>query len=60
MILVLFYVWEDVRISGSLKFFLSYVSYFSRGQCIQSTECFLFFSFLNSPQGALSASHCSG
>ena len=37
LILVLFYVLEDER----------------RGRYVQSTECFLFFSILNSPQGAM-------
>ena len=35
-------------------FFLRFACELSKGQYIQSTECFLFFSFLNSPQGALS------
>ena len=44
-----FYVWEDARIWGLWKFsidkFLNYL-----GADIQSTECFLFSSTLNSPE----------
>ena len=50
VILVLFYVWQDAGIRESLNFLLLYRS---RGWYIQSPECFLCYSTLNSPQGTL-------
>ena len=48
MILVLFCGWEDARVWRHLKFFIRYSSQLSKSQYIQSTECPLFFSSLNS------------
>ena len=49
MILVLFCIWKEARIWGHWKFSLDmHLSYLGMGT--QSTECFRFFSVLNSPQ----------
>ena len=51
MTLVLFCTWEDKDL-GSLKLALRYASFYL-GPVTQSLESYLFFSILNSPQGAL-------
>lgn len=44
--LVLFYAWADVRIWGSLKFFLRSTSNYLWGLCIQSTGCLILSSWI--------------
>ena len=45
---------------GSLKFFLRYTSNYLWGLFFQSTECLILFVLLNSFDGALRVSNCTG